>query len=159
MSGASEGTDGTLDRTDDRPPKPRVDRNGLEILSREESLRLVGTTRLGRVAVVVGGLPVVLPVNFALMGEDVVFRTATGTKLLAAISRSPVSFEVDAGDVPTSLGWSVLITGVASEITRPDERAAADGLGVETWVDERHRYVRIRADVVSGRRLKARGAG
>ncbi len=78
---------------------------------------------VGRVGVVVGGIPVVVPVNFALLDEDVVFRTSTGHKLVAAIDRSAVSFEVDSLDLGAGAGWSVLITGGASEITRADHRA------------------------------------
>ena len=42
------------------------DRNGLEILDRSECLRLLAGSSVGRVAVSVGALPVILPVNFRL---------------------------------------------------------------------------------------------
>ncbi len=72
------------------------DRRDPEVLSRDECLRLMSEVPIGRVAVIVGEVPVVVPVNFSLPGEDIVFRTAPGTKLVAAVSRSAVSFEVDA---------------------------------------------------------------
>jgi len=112
---------------------------------------------IGRVAVIVGEVPVVVPVNFTLLGEDIVFRTAPGTKLLAAVSRSAVSFEVDASNDATHSGWSVLVTGPASEMTEPEEHAAAEALGLEQWVEGRERYVRIRSDVVTGRRVGSTG--
>lgn len=130
-----------------------VDRSGVEVLAREECLRLIGQVPVGRVAVIVGGIPVVVPVNFRLLGEDIVFGTSTGHKLVAAVNRSAVSFEVDSLDLGARAGWSVLVTGGASEITRPDERAAVGALGLESWVPGRQRYIRIRSEVVTGRRL------
>jgi nitroimidazol reductase NimA-like FMN-containing flavoprotein (pyridoxamine 5'-phosphate oxidase superfamily) len=135
-----------------RPGHP--DRNDMEVLSRDECLALLRNAALGRVAMIVGGVPVVVPVNFAVLGEDVVFRTGTGSKLVAAVERSPLSFEVDAFDVTARSGWSVLVTGGASEITRPDELAAAAALGLQSWVAGRERYIRIRSEAVSGRRSR-----
>lgn len=131
--------------------------DGLEVLSRQECLRLIHGVPIGRVAVIVGDVPVVVPVNFTLLGDDVVFRTAPGTKLLAAVSRSAVSFEVDMADDATHSGWSVLVTGPASEITEPEEQAAARERGLDPWVEGRERYVRICSDVVTGRRVRSAG--
>jgi nitroimidazol reductase NimA-like FMN-containing flavoprotein (pyridoxamine 5'-phosphate oxidase superfamily) len=130
-----------------------ADRNGMEVLGRDECLRLIAEAPVGRVAMVVGGVPVVLPVNFALLQGDVVFRTGTGTKLVAAVERSALTLEVDSIDVDTRTGWSVLVTGGASEITRPDELAAAAALDLQSWVPGLGRYIRIRSVAVSGRRL------
>lgn len=134
-----------------------VDRNGLEILTREECFDLIRQVPVGRIGVVVGGLPVVVPVNFTLLGDDIVVRTSTGQKLVAAVTRSAVSFEVDSLDLRAHAGWSVLVTGGASEITRPDERASVDALGLESWIPGRERYIRIRSEVVSGRRIVGTG--
>ncbi len=72
-----------------------IDRNGLEVLNREECLRLLRHATLGRVAITSGALPQVLPVNFRLFGDRIVFRTGLGTKLDAATSNNVVAFEVD----------------------------------------------------------------
>jgi hypothetical protein len=37
----------------------------------------------------------ILPVNFIVLGQSVVFRTGPGTKLGAAMARTAVSFEAD----------------------------------------------------------------
>lgn len=50
-----------------------IDRNGLEVLSRDECLRLLAGMRLGRVVVTEMALPAVFPVNYALTGADIVF--------------------------------------------------------------------------------------
>jgi len=95
------------------------DRHGLEVLSRSECLRLLATTPVGRVALSIGALPVVLPVNFALDGESVVFRTGPGSKLEAATRQAVVAFQADHVDLADETGWSVLLTGVARPSTTP----------------------------------------
>jgi uncharacterized protein len=126
---------------------------GLEIISREQCYALIGTQRVGRVAVV-SGHPGVFPVLYALLDEDVVFRTAPGTKLVAAALNRDVVFEVDSFDVVKHTGWSVNVFGQAEEIVAPDEVARVESLGLESWAGEvRDRVVRIRAVDVSGRRV------
>jgi nitroimidazol reductase NimA-like FMN-containing flavoprotein (pyridoxamine 5'-phosphate oxidase superfamily) len=100
--------------------------------------------------------PAVLPVVFTVLDGDIVFRTAPGQKLVAAVLGHTVVFEVDAFDADTRTGWSVNVVGPASEIVHPDELAHAQGLGLHAWAgDARDRYVRVRSDEVTGRRLHA----
>ena len=94
-----------------------------EELSVGECLQLLGAHQFGRVAVVVDGRPVVFPVNYALEGDSVVFRTAPGTKLSGA-ALGHVAFEIDEVDETTQTGWSVIVQGVGNEITSTlDERS------------------------------------
>ena len=58
-----------------------VDSTGLQVLSRAECLALLRDSLVGRVVVTDRALPAAFPVNFALLGEDVVFRTTAGSKL------------------------------------------------------------------------------
>src|SRR3954454_14370824 len=131
-----------------------VDHNGLEILARHECLALLSTNRLGRVAVSMRALPVILPVRYALLGEDIVFRTGDGTRLGACAEHAVVAFEADHVDPSGESAWSVCVTGMAWELRRPDELRLAGLLPLEplpaSWMDH---FVRIRSDVVSGRRL------
>jgi uncharacterized protein len=130
------------------------DRNGLGILSRAECLELLDTSLVGRVVFTERALPAALPVNFALLGEDVVFRTATGGKLAAALAKAVVAFEVDDVDATLRTGWSVLVQGWAGLLTRPDDLARAHALSLQSWAPgERSHFVRIRSEIVSGRRL------
>jgi nitroimidazol reductase NimA-like FMN-containing flavoprotein (pyridoxamine 5'-phosphate oxidase superfamily) len=133
-----------------------LDRNGLEILSREECLRLLATVPVGRVAVSVGALPAILPVNFAVLGDDIVFRTAPGSKLDAAVRNAVVAFEADAYDPVYHTGWSVLVTGVAEEVTDPATVRAVGQLPLEPWALDglADHVVRIRTEVISGRRIR-----
>ena len=62
----------------DRGPNPIA---SLEDLGRAECLDLLATAAVGRVGLLVDGRPEVLPVNYALDGETVLFRTAEGTAI------------------------------------------------------------------------------
>lgn len=128
------------------------DRNGLEVLDHDECLRLLGTATLGRVAVSSGALPTVLPVNFRLDGERILVRTARGTKLDAAVRNAVVAFEVDDFDPLYHSGWSVVVTGVAREVTSAGE---LDRLpSVARWAPcGDPRVMAISVDLVSGRRI------
>ena len=108
-----------------RPARVRameVDRNGLEVLDREECLRLLGTATLGRIALTDGALPVVLPVNFRVAGDRILVRTSRGTKLDAATRNAVVAFEVDHVDPMYHSGWSVVVTGVAADVETASEQ-------------------------------------
>ena len=133
-----------------------IDRNGLERLDRAECLRLLSFRGVGRVAVTVGALPAVFPVNYALDGDGVVFRTASGTKLAAAAGNAVVAFEVDEIDPIDHSGWSVLVVGPASEVSAPAQLERARRLPLSPWAPgDRGRFVRIAASLVSGRRISA----
>jgi uncharacterized protein len=126
---------------------------GLEILSEQECLRLLGTARIGRVAICLGAIPAVLPITYALVGGEVMFFTGTGIKLNAAMSGQSVAFEVDDIDVDHECGWSVLVVGQILD-AGPGSRARAQALGLYPWAaGERHHLIRIRQEMVSGRRI------
>jgi nitroimidazol reductase NimA-like FMN-containing flavoprotein (pyridoxamine 5'-phosphate oxidase superfamily) len=131
-----------------------VDRNGLEVLSRDACLRLLATATLGRVGVSSGALPSVLPVNFRFDGRQILIRTGMGTKLDAAVQNAVVAFEVDEIDPVAHTGWSVLVTGVARELTGPGELAEADVPPLALWAPEgEDRVIAISTELVSGRRI------
>lgn len=129
-----------------------VDRNGLEILGRDECLRLLGGKTLGRIACSSGALPTVLPVNFRLDGERILVRTGRGSKLDAATRNAVVAFEVDDFDPSYHSGWSVVVTGVAHEVTDIDE--LDDLPPVARWAPRGEaRVMAISTHLVSGRRI------
>lgn len=134
-----------------------LDRNGLEVLSRRQCVERLGRAAVGRVVFVDGGMPTALPVNFALLAEDIVFRTATGSKLAAALAKAVVTFECDDIDAVLQTGWSVLVHGWATLLTRPDDVARASALPLQPWAPgDRWYFVRIRSETVSGRQLVSR---
>jgi len=97
-------------------------------------LELLTTVPVGRVGVTVDALPSVLPVNFVVHDGAIVFRTVPGTKLNAATAGMVVAFEADQyGTMEEPAGWSVLIRGVAEEITDPTELQIVRSLPLESW--------------------------
>jgi nitroimidazol reductase NimA-like FMN-containing flavoprotein (pyridoxamine 5'-phosphate oxidase superfamily) len=126
---------------------------GLEVLPEDACRELLATQRVGRVGVC-GQEPAILPVLYALLDGDIVFRTAPGEKLIAAALHRRVAFEVDSFDLDAREGWSVDVVGEAQELVSADERARAEALDLEAWAgDARDRYVRIRTERVTGRRI------
>lgn len=126
-------------------------------LDRDECLRLLATAPVGRIGVTVGGLPAILPVNFALAGPHIVVRTVPGTKLDAAMMRAVVAFEVDGYASDGSSGWSVLVRGHCSEVADPAERAALAASPLRPWAfgeGVADRFLRIDLSFVSGRRFQ-----
>lgn len=131
-----------------------VDRHGLEVLSDECCLALLRGQWLGRLAVSIGALPAILPVVYAVDGSSVVFRTVAGSKLEAIGHGQVVCFQVDDADRQTHRGWSVMIVGKAVEVTDPAERARFADLLPDAWpIDGADRFVRLSAQLVSGRRV------
>jgi nitroimidazol reductase NimA-like FMN-containing flavoprotein (pyridoxamine 5'-phosphate oxidase superfamily) len=120
-------------------------------------MRLLAADDVGRLAVISGGAPVILPVNYALDGEDVVFRTAPGTKLDAA-SRSPACFEIDSFERATRHGWSVVVSGRLEEVDERDHGRLARlrDLDVSPWAEgEKDHWLRLVPSRVTGRRVGA----
>jgi nitroimidazol reductase NimA-like FMN-containing flavoprotein (pyridoxamine 5'-phosphate oxidase superfamily) len=136
------------------PDAPTFDRNGLEVLQQEECLRLLATQSLGRLGITMEALPVILPVNFRLVGDRIVFRTRTGTKLEAATRNAVVAFEVDDMEPISHTGWSVLVTGVTRRVEDPADLAALAAAGIPRWAPSGGEHVvEVPLTRVSGRRI------
>jgi nitroimidazol reductase NimA-like FMN-containing flavoprotein (pyridoxamine 5'-phosphate oxidase superfamily) len=80
-------------------------------------LRLLASVSVGRVGLSIKALPAVLPVNFALLDGEVVFRTVEGTKFHAAAAGRVLAFEADGYETDGLSGWSVLVQGVSRVVT------------------------------------------
>ena len=123
---------------------------GLQRIDEDECYLLVRGRSLGRVGVKLAEELVILPVYYAVLDRDIVFRTDPGTKLAAAVLGDRVAFEVDNAVPP----WSVLFSGHAREIRESGEQVSVrDRLGNDWPAGERDSLVRIAVDRVSGRRL------
>ncbi|MBV8304448.1 MAG: pyridoxamine 5'-phosphate oxidase family protein [Acidimicrobiia bacterium] len=138
----------------DEPPDgaPLVD-NGLQMLTESECQTLLRQASLGRVGVATAGVAMMMPVTYAMVGDDVVFRTGVGLKLDAARAGKTMTFEVDAFDPERRSGWSVLVVGTGEEI-EPSDLYGRDALSL--WPaapGQRHHVVRIRTDLLTGRRF------
>lgn len=128
----------------------------LENLGRSECLNFLATANVGRVGLLVDGRPEVLPVNYALDGESVLFRTAEGTVLNQA-ALSVVAFEVDHLDDADHSGWSVLVQGTAHDIGDAIDPSSERlrRLSLITWAPgRRQRWFQVRPDKITGRRIR-----
>ncbi len=144
------------------PAAPSVP-SALVDLSREECLRLLGTAAVGRVVVLTAAeTPVIRPVNFVFdeRSQSVVFRCSGGTKLISLLGAARAWFEVDEIDPARRTGWSVIIAGVTEPVTQRHEVARLERLALHSWVagSDAH-WIRVRARVVSGRRIEAPTSG
>lgn len=100
----------------------------------------------------IGEFPAMLPLDYALLGDDMIFRTGPGTKLRAATTQTLTSFEVDATSPDDTSGWSVLVVGHAREIRGRTTPAAAEQLGIRPCAPgARDKCVKITSGRVSGR--------
>ena len=130
--------------------------DSLVTLDRTECLRLLAGAAVGRVVHTDRALPACTPVNFRLLGEAVVFRTAASSRLAAATADAVVAFEVDDIDPVTSTGWTVLVTGVATAVRDVSTLVRLDQLGLVPWAGaDRQHWVRITVADVTGRRVVA----
>jgi nitroimidazol reductase NimA-like FMN-containing flavoprotein (pyridoxamine 5'-phosphate oxidase superfamily) len=129
-------------------------RTGIEVVDRDECLQLLRSTDVGRVAVVDAGHPVIFPVNYAVHGETIAFRSAEGTKFDATLKGGPVSFEIDDADRHTRVAWSVIVTGWARVATTPSQIAELEALELRSW-SEHHKdnWIVIHPERISGRRI------
>ncbi|WP_329377167.1 pyridoxamine 5'-phosphate oxidase family protein [Streptomyces sp. NBC_01716] len=129
-------------------------------LDRQESLRLLAKTPVGRVVYTRQALPAVLPVNFSLDTDaSVLLRTSPDLDLVRAIDGVVVAFEADEFDASTRSGWSVVVTGRATVVTDHAEHERLSQAGPTSWMPLREAvFVRIEAEMVTGRELNgARG--
>ena len=129
-------------------------------LSASESWGLLREQLVGRLAVVSNDdpQPDIFPVNYIVDHGSIVFRTAAGTKLAAAVDR-PVAFEVDGYDPASGEAWSVVVKGTAREVNDLDEVIDALDLPLFPWhAPPKPRIVRIEPDLISGRRFHVHDA-
>ena len=132
---------------------------GLELLSEAQCRWLLAGAEVGRVGITVGALPAIFPVNYRLIDGAIVYWTAPGSKMSAAVAGAVVAFEVDDYQLTDRTGWSVLAVGRAEVVTDPDMTARVIAAHLEPFVDgARTTLVRIEPTFLSGRRL-VHGAG
>ncbi|TDC57688.1 pyridoxamine 5'-phosphate oxidase family protein [Actinomadura sp. KC345] len=129
----------------------------LEELGRTDCMELLGRGGIGRVAFDDGEGPTVVPVNYAVDGDAVIFRTSvTGRlnrSLLTSVAGGEVraAFEVDRFDESSHEGWSVLLRGGAHPLTDEEQASVAR---VDPWPGgDREAWFRLSAREVTGRRL------
>lgn len=130
-----------------------VDHSGMGVLSHAECWDRLRAAPVGRLAFVNHDDPVILPVNHAVDGDTIVFRTARGSTLMAGDAGVRVAFEVDGLDAQQRTGWSVLVRGTALTVQDAETAIRLARLDVRPWAEmvDRPYWVRISVHSISGR--------
>ena len=141
------------------PPSSTAGLRAITKLMPAECRRLIAPGGVGRIAFGTISGPIVVPVNFAVLADSIVIRTAEGT-VIDGHAGEQVALEVDHIDEALCQGWSVLVRGPAHRVAHPAElRRLQEDAVVWPWAGgEREVYVRIVPREVSGRRIELRPA-
>ncbi|MFI0411730.1 pyridoxamine 5'-phosphate oxidase family protein [Actinomadura sp. 3N508] len=133
----------------------------LETLDRATCLALLRGVQVGRIAWAEDdGTVSVLPVNFILDGETLVFATAPGAKLDAVRSGRLLTFEADDFEPALRTAWSVLATGRPEIVTDPGEVERLRTLPLITWITwPDASFVRLSPRSITGRRIPLHPGG
>jgi len=140
--------------TDDDPKRSH---DGLEVLSEQQCIDLLASRDLGRLAFAIGDQPEIFPINYGTDGPIVIFKTADGQKAQQAVLRK-VAFEVDSWDPDTRVGWSVVLKGVAQEVTTgidPFAAALRERPVIPVAPGVRERWIAVYPGEITGRRFRA----
>jgi nitroimidazol reductase NimA-like FMN-containing flavoprotein (pyridoxamine 5'-phosphate oxidase superfamily) len=132
-----------------------------QLLEEAQCLRLIAAGGVGRIGYSGRFGPTILPVNFALHEQTIVFRTGQhspmGEDLRTGIADAEykVAFEVDEISPATREGWSILIQGSAHHVDSDSELAEVRRSGVQPWPGgEKDLFIRIVPDRITGRRIR-----
>ncbi len=141
------------------PPTPGDGAPGvwIEWLDAIECWDRLDSVGVGRLGVIVDGMPEIHPVNFVVDDRSIVLRMNPGT-MLQAIERAPQAcFEVDQISDIDETGWSVLVKGMAVRLVAADELAHAAALPVYPWaIGDQSEWVRLGPSEITGRRIERR---
>ncbi|SDB84210.1 Nitroimidazol reductase NimA, pyridoxamine 5'-phosphate oxidase superfamily [Raineyella antarctica] len=124
-----------------------------EALEPEDCRALLRTQEVGRVAWTSADAGIlVLPVNYAMRGDLVVFRTSRDSVLADLAEGREVAFQVDDVDVETGNGWSVMAQGESATPKPGPELDELEKDGPEPWaIGDRDLLITLRVRQISGR--------
>ena len=123
----------------------------IRALTRDECLEHLRVGTIGRIAVTDHALPAIVPVNYVLMGNVIVFRTDPGGMLARACDDAVVAFEVDQVQPDGMSGWSVLVVGVARQVHGSAELRAVEAGLVTAVGDRRDLFIEVSTTRLTGR--------
>ncbi len=121
----------------------------------EKCRELLSGGVVGRAAVCTPSGPHIVPVNYAVVDEAVVFRTAPYSILGTYSWNTALAFEVDHLNYEDHTGWSVVATGRGSMVDDDDELARIRSFWEpRPWAGgTRQLYVRLQWTELTGRRI------
>lgn len=124
-------------------------------LTEQECRDLLSRHVVGRVALSTPGGPRIVPVNYALHDDSIVFRTAPYSELGTYGWDAELAFEIDHIDEEKHSGWSVVALGRGSLIEDSDELGKIRGrMDPHPWAGgSRQLYMRLTLRTLTGRRI------
>lgn len=130
-------------------------------LTVDECLALLSDEVVGRVALSTPAGVRIVPVNYTVYGDAIVFRTEPASALGAYGWDGDVAFEVDRLDYERNQGWSVVALGRVMLIEDPDDlRRIREGWNPRPWAGgQRSQYVKLIWHDLTGRRIGEERAG
>lgn len=127
---------------------------GMQVLGTQACWDLLRSSEVGRLAVSITNHPDIFPINYVVDDDSIVFRTAPGTKLAAAVLGTAVAFETDGYEPDAGEAWSVVIKGTAEQIEGWLDKDRAERLPLFPWnASPKFEFVRIVTEEISGRRF------
>ncbi|WP_139003357.1 pyridoxamine 5'-phosphate oxidase family protein [Arthrobacter crystallopoietes] len=128
---------------------------GIENLSANQCWERFRSTDLGRLAVIAAGHPEIFPINYVVDHGCLVFRTAPGTKLDAALAGGSVAMETDGYNPSTKVAWSVVAKGPVERLVSIDDVISSAMLPLFPWQGgEKDNFIRVIPVEISGRRFR-----
>lgn len=126
-------------------------------LTVEECLELLHGGVIGRVALSTPMGPRIVPINYAMYEDAIVFRTTPYSELGTYGWNTDLAFEIDHVDYEKHQGWSVVAIGRASLVEDPDElHDIRTHMDPTPWAGgRRHLYIRLVWRDLTGRRIGA----
>jgi nitroimidazol reductase NimA-like FMN-containing flavoprotein (pyridoxamine 5'-phosphate oxidase superfamily) len=127
----------------------------LRELSYAECRALLVRQRAGRVAVSTPDGPHIIPLNYSVVDESIVFRTTPFSVLATYGRNAKLAFEVDHFRDEQQLGWSVVARGRADVVTDAEQIGRIRRVSAPLpWADgTRNLYFRLDWKELSGRTL------
>lgn len=129
----------------------------LEDLPLEDCLSRLRNREVGRIAVMIDGFPIVVPVNYLLVETAGPPWLALRTRPGNVIDRAPnnVAFEIDNLDPAPGQAWSVLVRGTLLPVD-PDAAEFRERFDPQPWLlTDRDAWRVIEPFAITGRQLNA----
>ena len=121
----------------------------IHAMTTEQCWDMLRKNEFGRLAFHLAGEVHITPINYAVDGETLLFRTSEGNKLLGVVMNDDVAFEVD--EYTDEKAASVILRGRA-RVLDGSEKSRAENVPLRPWVPtDKFNVVEISPTEMSGR--------
>jgi nitroimidazol reductase NimA-like FMN-containing flavoprotein (pyridoxamine 5'-phosphate oxidase superfamily) len=129
-----------------------ADEDGITELTTDQCWELLRGEEFGRLAFRLVDEVHITPINYAVEGGSLLFRTSEGNKLLGVVMESKVAFEIDRYGETSA--WSVVVRGTA-RVLEEDEEHRVENVQLRPWVPTlKYNTVEIVPTAVTGREFE-----